>query len=477
MNQPMRRLSLVIIVMFATLFAALSYIQFFAADSLNSDARNVRTLYREYGVNRGPIIVAGDAIVTSVPTDGTYKYQRTYLNGPVYATVTGYFSVVYNAMTGLERSMNKILGGTDSSLAVHQIGESLTGESRQGGAIALTLDAAAQQAAYEALSGRKGAVAAIEPSTGKILALVSSPSFDPNEIANHDVQTARNAWDALNANTDKPTLNRAAGGDLYPPGSIFKVITAAAMLESGITPETEIEAPTKWAPPGTSFEIGNSNGVCGDGSGKTTLRTAFTESCNTPFAIAGTNLGAETMIAKAEAFGFHEEFKIPMRVAPSLFPQPADTPALAMDSFGQKDIQVSPLQMAMVAAAVANDGVVMTPYLVDQTLTADLEVISQTKPKAFNRAMSSEVASQLRAMMIDVMKTPTLSRLAVPGVELAGKTGTAQLSEGDPHSWLIAFDASSEPKIAVAVFVENGGLGSGAAGEITQKVISAVVNK
>ncbi len=477
MNRPLQKLSLVVILMFITLLIATTYIQFFAAPALNADIRNVRTLYKEYGVERGPIIVGDTAIVTSTPSEGTYRFQRTYKNGELYAPVTGYFSVAHNAMTGIERYMNPVLGGSDQSLLTTRISNFFTNSEVKGGAVQLTLNAAAQEAAYRGLNGRRGAAVAIEPSTGKILALVSTPSFDPNGVANHDQATAQAAWSALNEDTNHPTRNRAIGGDLYAPGSIFKIITAAAMIERGDTPDTSVAAPTTWSPNGTSIAIGNYGGSCGDGSGHTTLRTAFRESCNTPFAIAATEMGANTLIKKAEAFGFHQKLQIPLPVTPSRFPQPSDEASLAMDAFGQRDIQVSPLQMAMVAAAIANKGTLMQPYLVERTLSPDLEPLSETKPKTLNQAVSADTASQITAMMIDVVESTGVSVAAISGVKVAGKTGTAEVAEKDPHAWFVGFDASENSRVAVAVFLENDGFGVTQAAPIARDIMKAVLGQ
>ncbi|XCB31029.1 penicillin-binding transpeptidase domain-containing protein [Arcanobacterium hippocoleae] len=309
-----------------------------------------------------------------------------------------------------------------------------------------------------------------------MLALVSTPAFDPNGIAALDGAAARKSWETISNDENKPLLNRALGGELYAPGSVFKIITATAMLENGATPDTVIEAPTRWSPPGTTAEITNTSGACGDGSGKTDLRTAMKLSCNTPFAIAGMNFGAEKMIAAAEKFGFHQSLEIPLGVRPSVFPKTDDKAALAMDSFGQRDVRVSPLQMAMVAAAVANKGILMQPYLVDQVLTADLEVVQQTAPKEFSRPMSEQTAAALHSMMLDVTRYDKINK-AVPGIEVAGKTGTAEIADGvTPHAWFIGFDSSENPKVAVAAFVENGGYGYRAAAPIVNSVINAVVN-
>ncbi|VEI13364.1 peptidoglycan D,D-transpeptidase FtsI family protein [Trueperella bialowiezensis] len=479
MNPPLRKLTAVVMIMFVTVMIAATSISFFRADSLNADARNARTLYKQYGVDRGPIIVAGEKITDSVETASPYNYQRSYLQPELYAHLTGYFSVSHNAMTGLERAENPILGGSATELAPQRLGEMLTGADPEGGAVALTIDPAAQQAAWDALGERRGAVVAIEPQTGKILAMVSKPSFDPNLIASHDSDTANDAWESYNSAESKPLLNRAIGDDLYAPGSVFKIITTAAMIENGANADEPVEAPHSYSPPGTTHEIFNPGRLhCGDGSGSVPLRTAFVESCNTAFAIGGLELGAEKMTEMAEAFGFHQELEIPLTVRPSRFPEPQDQAELAGASFGQYNVVTSPLQMAMVAAAIANDGKLMTPYLVHQRLTADLGVISTTSPSTFSTPISKDTAEQLESMMIDVVNKGTGAYAASSHVQVAGKTGSAEIAAGvEPHAWFAGYDASDKPRVAVGVFVENGGDGGQQAGPIARAVIEAVVAK
>ncbi|MDP9800952.1 peptidoglycan glycosyltransferase [Arcanobacterium wilhelmae] len=476
MNPPLRKLTAVVLLMFLTLMAAASYIQFFRAPELNADSRNVRTLYREYGTDRGPIVVAGKPIAGSESVDDPYKFLRTYADGPLYAPITGYFSVVFNAMTALERQQNSVLGGSDDSLLSQRISDLITGKQPSGGGVELTINPAAQKAAWDTLGNRRGAVVAIEPETGRILALVSRPSFDPNLLASHKKATAQDAWKELNADERKPLLNRAIGGDLYAPGSSFKIITAAAMLENGATPDGKVAAPDHYTPNGTSVAISNPGEErCGDGSGQVPLRQAFLQSCNTTFAKAGHDLGYEKMNTIADALGFGKSLSIPLQVRPSRFPQPQDLAALAQDSIGQRDIQVSPLQMAMVAAAVANKGVLMKPYLVESTMTSDLATISTTSPSEYSRPFSAQTASALREMMIDVVNKGTGGRAALKSVQVAGKTGTAEIKAGvEPHSWFVGFDATDHPKVAVAAFVENGGDGGYNAGPIAAAVIGAV---
>lgn len=459
MNQPIRRLVTLVCFMFIALMLAATNVQFIQAPDLNADSRNVRTMYREYEQDRGPIVVAGEPVVTSVPVDDRFSYLRTYHSGTLYGHVSGYFSVAFNSMTGIERAENSVLGGTDSSFALRRLQDLVTGEQPQGGGVELTLDPAMQQAAATALGDQRGAIVAIEPETGRILALYSSPSFDPNLMAVHDRATAQANYDQLLADANKPLMNRAIAGDLYAPGSVFKVITATAMLENGAEPDTMVEAPTEYRAPGTSHLIQNpGEAACGDGSGEVTLSTALRLSCNTPFAIAAVEMGAEELESTAEAFGFGQDLSVPLRVTPSQFPVEPTQAELALTGFGQFSLKVTPMQMAMVASAIANNGTLMTPYLVDRTLTADLAVIETNSPKVFSTPMSESTARELNEMMIGVVENGTGTRAAIPGIQVAGKTGTAEISAEVPaHAWFIGYAPADNPQIAIAVLVENGG--------------------
>lgn len=477
MNKPIRQLATVAVIMFLALMAAATNIQFFMAPSLNADGRNVRTLYREFGTDRGPIIVSGTSIATSAPVDDPYKFQRTYTSD-IYSNVTGYFSTTHNSMTGIEKEMNSVLGGTDSSLFQQRIGQLLTGTEPQGGAVELTLEAPVQEAAVAAMNGRRGAVVALDPHTGAILAQVSIPTYDANSIATHDAAASQAAWDGLNADESRPLIDRAIAGDQYAPGSVFKLVTASAMLENdaNLTPETIVEAPTSWELPQSSHLVYNPAQLpCGDGSGQTTLEEAFIESCNTPFAIAGVGLGADAMIEQAEKFGFNKDLSTPLTVTPSRFPEPASDAALAVDSFGQQDIRVTPMQIAMVTAAIANDGVLMTPYIVKQTLTSDLEPIPVTDPHEFSTPISKKTAGYLTDMMVTNVQRGTARHGAIDGIQVAAKTGTAE-NPGDalPHAWYAAFAPADDPQIVVVVIVENTeGDGGSTAAPIARQIIQA----
>lgn len=497
MNRQIRQVAVLVICMFAALALSLTSIQGFARPALwesssgygdlTSDSRNVRTVYNEYGRDRGPILVAGEAVAASEESDDAYQYQRVYSQGELYAPVTGYFSTVFASMTGLERMENEMLNGTSPSLFSSRIQSLFTGTQPQGGALELTIDPEIQQAAWDALDGREGSVVALNPSTGEILALVSSPSYDPNLLASHDSETANEAWDALLEDDSDPLTNRAINGDLYPPGSTFKIITAAAALRTlDYTVDTEVDAPDSLTLPGTTHELTNYAGEsCGNGT--VTFAYAFAHSCNTPFAQLSMDVGEEALTSEAQAWGFDSDLSIPLTVTNSTFPATDSDAELAMAGIGQQSVRSTPLMMAMVAATVANDGEQMRPYLIAQTLDADLNVVSSTTPSVLRTPISSTMANELTSMMQGVVSEGTATNAQVSGVSVAGKTGTAQTGsdEGGPITWFVGFAGTDidNPTIALAVVLDGGSQASSSdtggttAAPIAATVIDAAVDQ
>jgi penicillin-binding protein A len=328
------------------------------------------------------------------------------------------------------------------------------------------------------LEGVTGAVVALDPSTGAILGMASTPSYDPGQLSTHDPAAIREYWKKLNAEDRDPRLNRAIG-DNYPPGSLFKVIVAAAALEDGLTPETVVAAPTELPLPNSSRVIPNFNGSSCSSTGQQPLIDALTISCNTAFAQLGMDLGEDRVREMAEAFGMNgETFDIPLRVQPSGIGDVADAAALAQTSIGQRDVRMTPLQAAMIAATVANGGTQMKPYLVDQVQAPDLTVIDSTQPEEWRQPISKDVAGQLTRMMTSVVDNGSGRAAKIPGVEVAGKTGTAQVSEDVPdHTWFMGFAPAGDPKIAVAVFVANGGgTGGERSAPIARQVMQAYLD-
>src|SRR5690606_13606752 len=430
---------------------------------------------------RGPIVVDGHAIASSESSGDTYGYLRGYDPGAMYAPVTGYYSVVYG-FTGLERSMNDTLSGEADALFYHRLSDILSGRQGRGASVELTLDAAAQEAAWKALDGRRGAVVALDPETGAVLAMVSAPSYDPNVLASHDTGAVSKAWTALNEDPERPLTNRAIGGDLYPPGSVFKLVVASAALESGeYTADTEIPGPGTWQLPNSSAVMNNraSGGTepCGPDD-VSSLADALRQSCNTSFAMLGTELGEDAIAETAKDFGFGQRIEIPLAVGPSTMGEGMDDAQLATTSIGQYDTRVTPLQMAMVAGAFANDGVVMQPQLVQAVRTNDLSTVSELSPKELGQPLTAANAAQMRQMMVGVVEDGTGTAARIDGVEVGGKTGTAEWGEGrTAHSWFVGYAQKDDQKIAVAVLVEEGGYGSRTAAPIAKDVMEAVIEK
>jgi peptidoglycan glycosyltransferase len=378
-----------------------------------------------------------------------------------------------------------VLAGTDNSLFVRRVIDLLTGTPPKGGSVALTLNPAAQKAAYDGLRKLKarGAVVAVDPSTGAILAMVSTPSYDPNELSGHDTAAVRKNYARLNSSSSRPMLNRALR-QTYPPGSTFKLVTAAAALESGkYTPDSPVDnAPTLHLPQSTAVLPNENGGPCT--SGQATLTVALENSCNVAFGKLGLELGDDALRAQAEKFGFNDAFQVPMRSVASRFPEAPDRPQTALSAIGQFDVLATPLQMAMVGAAIANRGVMMTPYLVENVRAPDFSVLDTTKPKALRTSVSPQTAASLTQMMIKVVDQGTGTNGQIPGVQVAGKTGTAQQGGGrTPHAWFVSFaPADTDPKVAVAVIVEDGARqaeisGNGLAAPIARAVMKAVLNQ
>ncbi|WP_062204891.1 peptidoglycan D,D-transpeptidase FtsI family protein [Demequina salsinemoris] len=480
MNDPIRRLSVVALVLFMALMGTATWIQVLNAHSLNEDPRNVRTLYREYGTYRGPIVVSGESVASSKEVDDSYGFQRTYSLGPVYAPVTGFYSIVYGR-TALEQTENTLLNGTSDALFWSRLGDLFAGEQQQGASVETTIDADVQQAAYDALGDYAGAVVALDPSTGAIEAMVSTPSYDPNVLASHSTSDVNEAYSELINDESQPMLNRAIA-QTYPPGSVFKLVVAAAALEEGYTADEKIAAPDVLELPDTSATIRNYEGEsCDtDSDGDTTLADAIRVSCNTAFAQLGMDLGWDTIESMADDLGFEESIDVPLTTAASQLPDDPNEPQTAQSSIGQFDVRATPIQMAMVAAAIANDGVLMTPYLVDSVRSNSLQVIDTTEPSIFSNPFSEDTAAALTDAMVSVVEDGTGKNAQISGVEVAAKTGTAESGTDDPpYTWMVAFAPADDPEIAVAVLVEDGGEGATGgkiAAPIAKKVLQAALN-
>jgi peptidoglycan glycosyltransferase len=481
-NKELRRVSLVIMAMFASLFLAATVIQFGFADQLNNDPRNVRTLYDSYKTKRGDILVAGQPIAQSVPSQDAYHYLRKF-SSVKYSAVTGFYNILQGT-SGIEQSMNDYLSGKNSSQFFEQLNALLSGNPVSGASVELTIDPKVQKAAWDALGSLKGAVVAIEPSTGRILAMVSKPSYDANLLSAHSSTSVQAAYAKLLADPLNPLFNRAIGGDLYAPGSTFKVVVAAAAMANGYKPTDTFPNPVRFLLPGTKTYVYNSGeGKCG-GAARVSIADALRLSCNVPMAQLGIALGQDKIRAQAELFGFGKNLKIPLTVTPSTYPSNMDPAQTGLSAFGQFDDRVTPLQMAMVSSAIANNGVLMKPDLIQYVQSSNLSILAQHSSKVLAQPVSAAVANLVKNMMINAVAHGVSSNGQIPGVVVAGKTGTAQNGGSRPYTlWFTGFAPANNPKVAVAVVIEDGGgmgqrgFGNLLAAPVARKVMQAVLKK
>jgi peptidoglycan glycosyltransferase len=485
MTKELRRLSILILAMFLALFGAVSWIQVVHADALEQDTHNTRALYDSYQVQRGSIIVSGSAIASSAPSKDVYSWQRVYTDARMWSHVTGWINPALGSATGIEQAMNQALSGTSGSQFLSRIERIITGQPPRGSNVVLTLDAKVQKAAYDALGKLQGGVIAIEPSTGRVLAMVSSPGFDTNLLATHDASAANSYYDKLVAQSNHPLYDRSIAGDLNPPGSTFKLVVASAALASGnYTPQSKLPNPASYQLPQSSAVIHNaSGGTCGPGA-EVTIADALRISCNIPMAELAVKLGDTAIRDQAEKYGFNNSFQLPLVSTPSSYPRALDDPQTALTGFGQGQVTATPLQMAMVSAGIANGGIVMNPHMVDRVIGPDLTVQQTFDNKEYGRALEQNLANEMVSMMVANVSDGAASGARIDGVDVAGKTGTAENGPGRPYSlWFTGFAPAVDPQVAVAVVVEDGG-GQGQSGSgntiaspIAKKVMEAVLGR
>ncbi|MGZ2357622.1 penicillin-binding protein 2 [Streptomyces sp. 372A] len=471
------------LLLLVALLANAARVQVFEADALDDNPANRRNTIARYDQARGNILVDGRPVTGSEDTGEQLAYERTYRYGPLYAPVTGYASQTYGT-TLIENAEDGILAGTDPLLAPLPLWGEVTRTQQPGGDVATTVRDAMQRAAYEGLGNRRGAVAAVEPATGRILALVSTPSYDPERLSGTGASVT-GAWRELNDAESRPMLNRAIR-QTYPPGSTFKIVTAAAALDAEVVtdPDAETDTPSPYVLPGTSTVLPNESRGCE----KASLADAIRVSCNTVMAHLGVEVGLDGMVAAAERFGFNDTgLKIPSGVAKSNFDTDMSDDQLAQSSIGQFDTSATPLQMAMVAAAVANGGELMYPHLVERTTKHDGATVRTAGSESYHRAMDPMTATRLRQMMVDVVQDGTGTNAAIDGATVGGKTGTAQhgVDNSDlPYAWFISWaqaDGAARPAVAVAVVVEDAEAdradisGGGSAAPIARAVMEAAL--
>jgi peptidoglycan glycosyltransferase len=488
MNRSLHQLFIAVLTLFAVLAASTTYIMTVRATSLNEDTRNTRALYHEYAVPRGAILASdGTVMAQSTATKDAFEYQRKYSAGSIYAPVTGYFSITNRADRGIEASQNSLLNGENDSLWLEKIKAVFKGEDNKGATIETSIDTKLQKLAYKELGSKTGAVVAIEPSTGRILAMASTPSYDPNTLATHDTKSAAATFTKLVGENPSPLLNNAIS-QLYPPGSTFKIAVAAAALESGkYTTSTQVSSPNSYTLPGTKTQLVNSASHGWTASTKISLSDAFAYSSNTAFAQIGLKVGADKISEITNKLGFGTSITVdgsdstgrPMKAVASKFPTGQTDDKLALASIGQGDTVETPLQNAMIAAAVANGGKLMRPTLVDRVRSSDLSVISQTSPSEYSQPFSSDTAKSLTSMMESVITKEYPGLQISSSVKVAAKTGTAQTGTNTTQDgWITGFAPASNPKIAVAVVVHNATTyGGDTAGPIMKAIMEEYLNE
>jgi penicillin-binding protein A len=497
MERRIRRLGISLVLLFTVLFGQLAYVQVFAADDIKNNPANFsRQLIAEYNVQRGKILSAdGLVLAESVPApEGSrYRYERRYPQGDLYGYITGFYSRIYGR-SALEQSMNSYLSGEAPELALSTFTDLFLGREKRGGNIFVTVDPNLQEVARTALGANEGAVVAMDPRTGDILALYSTPGFDPSVLSSGSDAEMRQAWKRLNADPDKPLL-ALSHQELFLPGSSFKIVTASAGLENGFGPQSPWPNPHRLTLPLTNEQLQNfGDDHCNGGSSQITMIEAFEESCNVTFAEVGLRVGAERLAAQARAYGLCGtlpperttcdrqliDFELPFQNG--RFPEPEyferNDPLLAFSAIGLDNDLVNPLQMALMASAVANGGEMPQPRIVSEVRDSQGRVAREFGVRTVRRAITGSTAATLTQMMIAVVNNGSGYRAAIPGIQVAGKTGTATNGEGRaPNAWFTAFAPAQAPRIAVSVIVLDGGnLGSEATGgQVAAPIVRAVI--
>ncbi len=460
MNRAIRRLALGLFAAFAVLVLALTWVQGVAASRYRDDPRNARLSLGQAGRERGPIVTADNVIVarSAAAESDPRSFSRVYPQEGRYAHTVGYASVLFGD-TGLEETEAATLVSKENS-TISGLLAVLTGGDLRPRGLRLTIDDDLQRVADDALGGQRGAVIAIDPRTGAVLAAVSSPTYDPNLLVG---SRAAPAGDEIAADPSRPRVSRATA-EIYPPGSVFKIVTTAAALETGAANQaTSLPDPAELELPGSTATIRNfDRQPCRDGS-VVTLEEGFVRSCNAVFAQLGMVVGADALVAQAEGFGFNTDIPYTLPVAESVVPADLgdDLPAVAQTAIGQRDVRATPFHMALLAAGVANQGTLMAPYVVAEVIDEDGEIIDRASVSEWRRAVSPATATVLTELMERAVASGTGRRAAIPGVRVAGKTGTAEVPGGPPHAWFVGFApvdaAPDERQIAIAVLVESGG--------------------
>lgn len=480
MNQAIRNVWIATIVLFTLILGSLTAVQFFQAKSLQANDWNSRRILAEFSKNRGQITADGVTLAQSVPSDDDWKYQRSYPMGNMYSNLTGFYSLTFGS-TQLESVLNDELSGTGDSQFYDRVAQLISGSEPAGNSVELTINPQLQKIAYDSLPDDKKSVAIVTNiKTGEILAMAAKPSYDPNLLATHNSTAASQNLQEMDKVPGLSVYTNPATEDLLAPGSVFKIVDTAAALESGkYTKDQTLENPAQILLPGTTTYLPNyRNGQC-----NTRTQASFTwilaNSCNTPFAKIALDLGADAISKKAKDFGFGRSLTIPTNVTASSFPESLREDTLALSAIGQYNVKTTPLQVNMMAMAIANGGQIMHPQLVKTVRGPDLSVKSSFKAKTFSQATTSSVAQDIKDMMIETTKSGTATNAAIPGVEIASKTGTAEVADGLTNSWYTGFAPANDPQVAVTVVVTNTETNAGnyAVTTAARNIYEAVLNK
>ncbi|GAA4046046.1 peptidoglycan D,D-transpeptidase FtsI family protein [Streptomyces shaanxiensis] len=479
MNKTIRRVSVFTLLLVFALLVRATWVQFYEGQALADDKDNRRNTIALYSEPLGNIVVGGEAVTGSARTkSGDLAYKRTYTDGSLYAAVTGYSSQAFGA-TQLEGVYQDLLDGTDTRLK--SVLDTVTNKRSDPGNVITTIDPDVQKAAYDALGDNKGAAVAIDPATGKILAVVSTPSYDPSRITTGD----SDAWKQLTKDADKPMTNRALRQPL-PPGSTFKLVVAAAALEDGLysSVDEKTVSPDPYPLPQSSSDLTNENpsAPCENAS----IRVALQYSCNNVFGKMAVDLGQDKVREMAEKFGFNdEEQDVPVRAYTSVYPSDMDKAQTALSGIGQFDVTATPLQMAMVSAAIANGGKLVSPHMVSKITDSGGDVLENYDDRAgTEEIVSSDTAEQLQSAMQTVVEEGTGTNAQISGATVGGKTGTAQHGEKNsktPYAWFTSYGKADGKEVAVAVVVEQSDAarsevsGNGLAAPVAKKVMEAAL--
>lgn len=483
MQRQLQRVGVVVLAAFVAVFLQLNYLQIFAAEEIASHDANIRRLIAEYSIRRGDILTLdGETIATSRATRNRLKFQRIYPGGDLYGHITGFYSIFFGA-DRIERSFNDQLLGESKVLSMQDIEDRFLGSGEQGDDVRLTIDSRLQEVARTALGDQRGSVVAIDPQSGEVRALWTNPSFDPGPLASHDPKVARSHWKSLRPEDDDSPLAHRATARAYPPGSTFKVVTTAAALESGrFRPDSTFADPVELELPLSNETLMNFTRTSCAGGGQINLFDALRVSCDTTFGMLGLRI-PDDIFSMAEKLMFNQDPEFDLAAATSVYPELGDdeAPLRAYAAIGQGDTSATPLQMGLVAAAIATGGDVPRLRVVREVIDANGSIVESYEPESLGRAMSPATAAEVTEMMVAVVESGTGTAAQIPGIAVAGKTGTSQtgIEGAAPHAWFISFAPADNPRLAVAVIVENGGsfgseaTGGAVAAPIVRQVLEA----